>query len=322
MMFIVEVSPVGKELLSRNISGYSILKNLLVYLMSDAGLLPGHIKRQPPKGALAHVKIDRGEPHLSHMLTPKMAWKTAQQLRLVALGTIPGKKKNTTRVFGMNFLRKAQPFFLFNLGKGATKHDVLPETISRFELQHGISPFCLSLRENDKLLGQKLNQWLGKDTIESKLEHKIPLCLGLNPSAAFSKKEDATILFRKSTQIWERPGKSIDIRDKPKPTPAPKISGRPTARISGGSDVRDAKRQPGVQQRQPESTKRSSKAKEEKKTPSQGESKPGFGESSGGPERSPSPQNPHSPQSPTRVPPNPKPKPKPYRFRIFIQHEL
>ena len=31
--------------------------------MSDAGLLPGHIKRQPPKGALAHVKIDKGEPH-------------------------------------------------------------------------------------------------------------------------------------------------------------------------------------------------------------------------------------------------------------------
>ena len=311
MMFIVEVSSVGKELLSRSISGYPILKNLLIYLMSDAGLLPGHIKRQPPKGALAHVKIDKGEPHLSHMLTPKMAWKTAQQLRLVALGTIPGKKKNTTRVFGMNFLRKAQPFFLLNLGSGGTKHDVLPETICRFELQHGISPFCLSLRKNDKLLAQKLSQWLGKDTIESKLEHKIPLCLGLNPSAAFSKKEDATILFRKSTQIWERPGKSIDIRDKPKPTPAPKISGRPTARISGGSDVRDAKRQPGVQQRQPESTKRSSKAKEEKKTPSQGESKPGFGESSGGPERSPSPQNPQVTPSPTRVPPNPKPKPKP-----------
>ena len=308
MMFIVEVSSVGKELLSRSISGYPILKNLLIYLMSDAGLLPGHIKRQPPKGALAHVKIDKGEPHLSHMLTPKMAWKTAQQLRLVALGTIPGKKKNTTRVFGMNFLRKAQPFFLLNLGSGGTKHDVLPDTISRFELQHGISPFCLSLRKNDKLLAQKLSQWLGKDTIESKLEHKIPLCLGLNPNAPYSRKQDATILFRKSTQIWERPGKSVDIRDNPKPTPAPKISGRPAARISGGSDLRDAKRQPGVRQRQPKSSKTSSKAKEEKKTPFRGESRPSSGGSSSDSESAKSSATqPHS-QQPTISSTQPKPK--------------
>ena len=310
MMFIVEVSPVGKELLSRNISGYPILKNLLVYLMSDAGLLPGHIKRQPPKGALAHVKIDRGEPHLSHMLTPKMAWKTAQQLRLVALGTIPGKKKNTTRVFGMNFLRKAQAFFLFNLGKGATKHDVLPETISRFELQHGISPFCLSLRENDKLLGQKLNQWLGKDTIESKLEHKIPLCLGLNPSAAFSKKEETTILFRKNTQIWERPGKSIDIRDKPKSTPAPEISARQTARISGKrNDIRDESKLPSDSRSQPAMNNTRTSPKNEKKTPSEGESRPSSGGSSSdaeSPESSTS--QPHS-QQPATSSTQPKPKP-------------
>lgn len=311
MMFIVEASPVGKELLSRSISGYPILKNLLVYLMSDAGLLPGHIKRQPPKGALAHVRIDKGEPHLSHMLTPKMAWKTAQQLRLVALGTIPGKKKNTTRVFGINFnRRKPQPFFLLNLGKGTTKHDLPPDTISRFELQHGVSPFCLSLREHDKLLVQKLNQWLGKSTIQSKLEHKIPLCLGLNPSAAFSKKEDATILFRKSTQIWERPGKSVDIRDTPKPTSAPKIPGRPPARISGSTDLRDRKRRENASKRHPKSSKTSTKAKEEKKTPSPSASKTGFGESSGGPEHSRPSQTSKVSPPPTRVPSNPKPKPK------------
>ncbi|MDA8638772.1 metallophosphoesterase [Candidatus Poseidonia alphae] len=309
MMFVVEVSPVGKELLSRNISGYSILKNLLVYLMSDAGLLPGHIKRQPPKGALAHVKIDKGEPHLSHMLTPKMAWKTAQKLLVVALGTIPGKKKNTTRVFGMNFLRKAQPFFMLDLGKGTTKHDLLPDTIGRFELQHGISMFCLSLRENDKLLGQKLNQWLGKDTIESKLEHKIPLCLGLNPSAPFSKKEDATILFRKSTQIWERPGKSIDIRDKPKPISVPKISRRPPPKISGGSDIRGGKRQEGAPQSHQKASQKPPLSDHEKKTPSQSESKPKSGKSSGGLEHPRPIQTSQVPSSPTRVPSDQKPKP-------------
>ena len=206
--------------------------------MSDAGLLPGHIKRQPPKGALAHVKIDKGEPHLSHMLTPKNGLENRSTTSTRRSWDHTGEKKNTTRVFGMNFLRKAQPFFLLNLGSGGTKHDVLPETICRFELQHGISPFCLSLRKNDKLLAQKLSQWLGKDTIESKLEHKIPLCLGLNPNAPYSRKQDATILFRKSTQIWERPGKSVDIRDNPKPTPALKSldvqqPGFPVALISG-----------------------------------------------------------------------------------------
>ena len=308
MMFIAEVSSVGKELLSRSISGYPILKNLLVYLMSDAGLLPGHIKRQPPKGALAHVKIDKGEPHLSHMLTPKMAWKTAKQLRLIALGTIPGKKKNTTRVFGMNFLRKTQPFYILNLGKGTTKHDVLSESVSRFELRHGASSFCLSLRENDKLLGQKLNQWLGKATIESKLEHRIPLCLGLNPSVAYSKKEESTILFRKENQIWERPGKSIDIRDKPKPAPKP-IQRQP-AKISGKeNDIRDDPKQRPVATRPTPPNTNQPSTKEEKKTPSQAESKPGFGKSSGGLEHPRPIQTSQVPSSPTRVPSDQKPKP-------------
>ncbi len=288
-MFIVEVSPTGKELLSRSISGYSIVKNLLVYLMGDAGLLPGHIKRQPPKGALAHVKIDKGEPHLSHMLTPKMAWKTAQQLRLVALGTTPGNKQNTTRVFGMNFLRKSQPFFLLNLGKGVTKHEILPDTISRFDLHHGDHPFCVSLREDENLLGQKLNQWLGKDTIESKIEHKIPLCLGLYPNAAFSKGEEAAILSRKGTQVWERPGKAPDIRDKPAPLPAPKKPTRPTTTHSGGrTDIRDdVKPQPA--------NPNQSSAQHEKKTTSQTKSEASSNSFSNELESNRRPQTPQQP---------------------------
>ena len=311
MMFLVEVSSLGKELLERNISGYPVLKNLLVYLMSDAGMLPSHIKRQPPKGALAHVKIDKGEPHLSHMLTRGMAWKTAQQFRFVALGTIPGKKRNTTRVFGMNFLRTAQPFTLFDLGKGGTKHEVQPGTISRFELQHGVEPFCLSLQESNKLLGQKLNQWLGNETIESKLEHKIPLCLGLNPSKASSEKEDATILYRKATQIWERPRQSIDIRDKPKVNSVSKSDVRTSRKATEGSSPRSVRGKQSASNRPSTPPQNPQKSESEKKSPPRTEQRPSSGAYSGGPERSQLPQTPKAAPRQTRVPLNSKPKPAP-----------
>ena len=44
LMFIAEVSSVGKDLLSRSISGYPILKNLLIYLLDDANILPSMSK--------------------------------------------------------------------------------------------------------------------------------------------------------------------------------------------------------------------------------------------------------------------------------------
>ena len=273
MMFIVEVSLIGKELLSRNISGYEILKNLLVYLMHDAELLPNHIKRQPPKGALAHVKIGNGDPHLKYMLTPKMAWKTAQQLSLVALGIVPSKKKNTTHVFGMNFLRKSQSFFILNLDKGTKKHKLPPNTISRSELQHGALPFCISLQNNEKLLKQKLNQWLGKITIESKLEHRIPLCLALNPGEPYSKKEESTKLFPKETQIWKRPGKSVDIRDESKLLPSDNISAPLSGKLSKQPDIRDHSEKPINVSAKPTLSVKQSTVKREKAPPSKTKSK-------------------------------------------------
>ena len=219
-MFLIEVSETGKEMLSRNISGYPILQNLLIYMLHDAKFLPRHIKRQPPKNALAHVRESTGGPaHLSHMLTPNMAWKTAQMLQLVALGLCPGNKKNTSLLFGMNFTKKPQPFFLFNHGEKSVESRLSSETIVQSELRHGSKPMCLSLEQSDIHLTQKLDQWLGKEKISSKLEQKIPLCLGLNPLEAYSDKEASTGIAGSQTKHWERPGKTEDIRDAQKEHP-------------------------------------------------------------------------------------------------------
>ena len=216
LMFIAEVSSVGKDLLSRSISGYPILKNLLIYLLDDANILPKHVKRQPPKGALSHIRVNNSEPHLAHMLTPKKAWETAKAIRLVALGTVNGQKKNTTYLFSANFTRKPRMFNLLNIGHKSDAIQINPGAMSRFELFHGNVPFCVSLDKNDEMISKKINQWLGQVTISSKIEFKIPICLGLNPLDSYSDKTTITKVNNKDVILWEIPKKSPDIRDTPK----------------------------------------------------------------------------------------------------------
>jgi hypothetical protein len=215
LMFIAEVSSVGKELLSRNISGYPILKNLLIYLLDDADILPKHVKRQPPKGALSHIRVDNSEPHLTHMLTPKKSWETAKAIRLVALGIVNGQKKNTTHLFSANFTRKVRPINLLNIGHESDTIQINPGAIKKYELPHGNDAFCVSLEKNDEMLSKKINQWLGQVVISSKIEFKIPICLGLNPLEAYSDKITTTKLNKKEVSLWEIPKKSPDIRDIP-----------------------------------------------------------------------------------------------------------
>ena len=44
LIFLVEVTSEGKELLNRSISGYPLLENLLINLLNDAEMLPSHVK--------------------------------------------------------------------------------------------------------------------------------------------------------------------------------------------------------------------------------------------------------------------------------------
>ena len=58
-----------------------------------------------------------------------------------------------------------------------------------------------------------------KRKISSKLEQKIPLCLGPNPLEAYSDKEASTGIAGSQTKHWERPGKqkiSGTLKEHPK----------------------------------------------------------------------------------------------------------
>ena len=94
MMFIVEVSSVGKELLSRSISISHHEKP--PHLFDERRwTTPRYIKRHLPR-ALAR-EIDKGEPPQPHA-TPKMAWKPLNNCDSSLL-TIPGKKKHHSCVW-------------------------------------------------------------------------------------------------------------------------------------------------------------------------------------------------------------------------------
>ena len=213
LIFLVEVTSEGKELLNRSISGYPLLENLLINLLNDAEILPSHVKRAPPKAALKHIRVENGRPHFEHLLHAGESWKTAKALGLVAVGLTPGNQKNTSKFYRINFLKKTRGFHLLNLGGKKIVETLKSESISSSTILHGEEPFCVSLDLDKSIMLDKLNQWLGETKINSRAEMKIPYCIGMYPIGPFRKEEKTSTLSKRNKKIWERPNKPSDIRD-------------------------------------------------------------------------------------------------------------
>ena len=213
LIFLVEVTSEGKELLNRSISGYPLLENLLINLLNDAEILPSHVKRAPPKAALKHIRVENGRPHFEHLLHAGESWKTAKALGLVAVGLTPGNQKNTSKFYRINFLKKTRGFHLLNLGGKKIVETLKSESISSSTILHGGEPFCVSLDLDKSIMLDKLNQWLGETKINSRAEMKIPYCIGMYPIGPFRKEEKTSTLSKRNKKIWERPNKPSDIRD-------------------------------------------------------------------------------------------------------------
>jgi len=215
VVFLVEVTNEGKELLSRSLSGYPLLENLLVNLLNDANFLPSHIKRAPPKSALKHIRVDNGRPHFEHLLNLGESWKTAKALGLVAIGLTPGNQKHTSNMYRMNFMKKSRGFHILNLDGTEIVESLKSESISSSVILHGEEPFSVSLDLDKPIMLDKLNQWLGETKINSRTEMKIPLCIGMYPieSFRFRKGEKTSDISKRNKKIWERPNKPSDIRD-------------------------------------------------------------------------------------------------------------
>ncbi|DAC14801.1 MAG TPA: hypothetical protein D7I06_08235, partial [Candidatus Poseidoniales archaeon] len=213
LIFLVEVTSEGKELLKRSISGYPLLENLLINLLNDAEILPSHVKRAPPKAALKHIRVENGRPHFEHLLHAGESWKTAKALGLVAVGLTPGNQKNTSKFYRINFLKKTRGFHLLNLGGKKIVETLKSESISSSTILHGEEPFCVSLDLDKSIMLDKLNQWLGETKINSRAEMKIPYCIGMYPIGPFRKEEKTSTLSKRNKKIWERPNKPSDIRD-------------------------------------------------------------------------------------------------------------
>ena len=260
--YLVEVSSYGKELLSRNISGYSIISNLLTYLLDDAKMKPKHISRKPANKNLKHVHVDNGERDCSHMLHLGQSWKTAKKISLTAIGVQTGRNPNTSDVFAINSSKTGRSFFLHHQLSDGEKTKLRSNSIQRFTLEHGDEPFCLSLSNKD-LLKEKLNHWLGNVSFNSKIESKIPLCIGIYPFQSKEKNNAHSKIASHGVRKWEYPIKKSLPQKVPTTPPPSRQSPPPSSR----KDVRDPEPTPNSNERKPGTSVRS-KSEDIRDTPS------------------------------------------------------
>ena len=231
--YLIEVSSYGKALLSRSISGYSILSNVLTYLLDDAKMKPKQLSRTPPNKALKHVHVDDGERDLSHMLHLGQSWKTAKKIALTAIGIQSGQRPNTSEIFAINSSKNGRSFFLHHQGLEAQKTKLISYSIHQFILEHGNEPFCISFSPKDKLKG-KLNNWLGEVSFNSKTDAKIPMCIGLFPLESNQVKIAHSKIATHGIRKWDYPIKV----NKPLGTSLNKPLGKKMEPLSEREDVR------------------------------------------------------------------------------------
>jgi hypothetical protein len=203
--FLVEVSSYGKLMLEKRISGYPILNNLLMYLLDDANIKPKNIKRQPPKSALKHITKDGGPNDFKHMLHKDNSWKTAQKLEMTALGIGAGTKSGTSILYSINLVKTGRTLFIHHPKINHSNVKIPPTSVNQIELKHGSLPFCISLSKNEDLLHQKLNQWLGEGSFNSKVEATIPLCIGKYPLMNPRNNEKISMVDKRSAISWKVP---------------------------------------------------------------------------------------------------------------------
>ena len=203
--FLVEVSSYGKLMLEKRISGYPILNNLLIYLLDDANIKPKNIKRQPPKSTLKHITKEGGPNDFKHMLHKGDSWKTAQKLELTALGIIGGPKTGTSTLYSINSVKTGRTLFIHHPNTDHSNTKIPPTSVNQIELKHGSLPFCISLSKNENLLHQKLNQWLGEGSFNSKIEATIPLCIGTYPLQNSINREKKSMVDMRSVITWKVP---------------------------------------------------------------------------------------------------------------------
>ena len=203
--FLVEVSSYGKLMLEKKISGYPILKNLMVYLLDDANIKPRSITRQPPKSVLKHITKEDGPKDFEHMLHKGNSWKTAQKLEMTVLGLGVGIKYGTSTLYSINSMKTGRTLFIHHPNTDNSNYQIQAISVNQIELRHGRLPFCISLSKNENLLHQKLNQWLGEGSFNSKIEATIPLCIGKYPLKNPSNKEKKSMVNKRSATTWKIP---------------------------------------------------------------------------------------------------------------------
>jgi hypothetical protein len=227
--YLVEVSSHGKAFLNRSISGFLILENLLVYLLDDAKCKPKQMIRKPPNKALKHVHVDDGDRALAHMLHLGDSWKTAEKIDLTMIGIHPGMQRNTSEVFAINSTRNGRSFFLHHRDIESAQTKISSYSVNKFIIEHGVDPFCISLSGKD-LLKEKLKHWLGEISFNSKIDAKIPMCIGTFPVETNSQRDNHSKIAKFGTRQWKYP--------KPKPQASPS-SPKSKTPSSSSRDIRD-----------------------------------------------------------------------------------
>jgi hypothetical protein len=217
--YLIEVSSYGKDLLSRSISGFPILSNLLTYLLDDAKMKPKRIPRKPPNKALKYVHVDDGERDLSHMLHLGQSWKTAKKISLTVIGVQSGRDSDTSEIFAINSSKTGRSFFLHHQHSDVQKVKMGPNMIQKYLLDHGNEPLCLSLSKKD-LLKEKLEHWLGNVSFNSKIDSKIPLCIGIYPFESKRNNTEHSKIASHGSRKWEYKIKKPIPRETPSKTPS------------------------------------------------------------------------------------------------------
>ena len=151
--WLVETTEEGQALLSRRISEYDILRNVVLNILIGAklnGHLPKSVKISPPRGSLHHLNHKGGAKHFTHLQHSNTSWRVAVGLEIVAVGFSIGKKPNSIELYVINGTAKEIKINFSTLDSKTESGMFPPNSVTATDVSHDGNPFAIHLDKTQK----------------------------------------------------------------------------------------------------------------------------------------------------------------------------
>lgn len=155
----VATNPDGKELLSRRISNYDLLKNLILKTLTQANIKPRGWKLDDDKTSVEALSVN-GKKLLEKFNDENMSLEVAKNLAMVCFG-VKYLSNNSAKLYAINGTKRNLKLFCYDKNRKTSSTIFEKETVQLFDIHELPKLVCFSMFDREKQIVDDINLMFG-----------------------------------------------------------------------------------------------------------------------------------------------------------------